>query len=202
MSKKILVVICLFLCVLGAGVGTLAYYSVDKAFNGGISMSGLDMAVHETDLSGKELNPDAISFVYGPDLQGYIPGDSAEYNVYCENTCEQPMYIRAKLSGAVRAMDGIKISAEILKTAEKNVDKVLEFDINSKDWTYKNGYYYYRQVLAPGMKTEPLVTGVHFNGENMGSEFIGTVISVITDAEAVQSVNNTDSAASAAGWNT
>lgn len=200
MSKKLIAVLCLLLCVVCAGAGTLAYYSVDKAYNGGISMSGLDLAVHETDLSGKELNPEAISFVYGSDLQGYIPGDSVEYNVYCENTCEQPMFLRVKLSGSVRPMDGIRISSEILKTAEKNVEKVLRYDINSKDWTYKNGYYYYNQVLAPGMSTEPLVTGVHFDGKNMGSEFIGTVISVTTDAEAVQSVNNSDSVMSAAGW--
>lgn len=75
------------------------------------------------------------------DTKIIVPGEDFKKVVKVKNIGESPCFVRVK----------------VLISPEKYKD-TLSLNINTNDWEYKNGYYYYKNTLNSGNETTPLFT--------------------------------------------
>lgn len=147
---------------------TLAYYTtIGKATNV-VTSGDLQLRIHEKTADGSDFPAEGVYI---------IPGDIVSKQVSVENVCSHPFYLRVKLvSGATH---------EAL-TAED----CLKMDIDTVNWTYMDGYYYFNRILQPGEITPTLFTQVEIVGSKVDRSHIGSTLSLTVNAYAVQSENN------------
>jgi hypothetical protein len=108
--------------------------------------------------------------------------------VSIENVCGHPFYLRVKV---VSNSTNQALSA----------DDCLKLDINTADWTFVDGYYYYNKILQPGEVTPALFTQVEIVGSKVDQNHVGSMLSLTVNAYAVQSQNNpAEHPWNAAGW--
>lgn len=158
---------------------TLAYYTtVGKATNV-VTSGDISLQIHEKTAAGEDFPAEGVYV---------IPGDIVSKRVSVENVCGHPFYLRLQLvSGATHA--------------ELAQEDCLELDINTKDWTYVDGHYYYNRILWPGETTTALFTQVEIVGEKVTTAHIGSALSLTVNAYAVQSENNpAETPWAASGW--
>lgn len=157
--------------------GTFAYFTAQAEVENSLTTGTVALEVRQRDENGKDISEDG-------DKMAVMPGDTAVYSAFVENTGSEPVYLRVKLVTEVAGGE-----TEGLTEEEKDC---LEPAVNTKAWTEKDGYYYYNEVLQPGedKATEPLFTSVHFNGAKMGNAYLGSRLSLRVQAYGVQSRNN------------
>lgn len=192
--KKMLSAVSLLLCAAALiAAGTIAYSTVETNVDSHMNMDGLDFVLHETDGAGKEVDPDSVE-------EWLLPGNSYDYSVYAENVCSQPMFMRARVEFEAEARPGMNVSGEDLIRAKENAGKAVGVSYNTEEWTYKDGWWYCGSVLNPGMNTADLFKAVSFDAGDMGNEYRGVRIRLVTRVEAVQVKNNGSSSLTALGW--
>ena len=135
------------------------------------------MEVHQIGVDGE---------VYPEETLEIMPGDTLVNTVTVENTGNHPFWLRVKVTKRVKDS---QLSAE-----------GMVLDLNTRDWSYRDGYYYYNAALQAGEVTEPLFTQVSFDGKTIGNEYLGKVFTLDVDAYGVQSENNADTVWEASGW--
>ena len=158
---------------------TLAYYTtVGKATNV-VTSGDIQLQIHERTADGSEFPAEGIYV---------IPGDIVSKQVSVENICGHPFYLRVKLVSAS--------TNETLKPEE-----CFKLDIDSQNWTYQDGYYYYNDILQPGETTPTLFTQVEIVGSKVDQTHVGSTLSLTVNAYAVQSKNNpAEHPWDASGW--
>lgn len=169
-------------CIAILASGTAAYFTAQETSHNIITTGMLSMRLVEEGEDGKPFPKEGVT--------GILPNMQVTKKPYVENTGDVDMYVR------------IAIQMEITSLADESraLDtRHISLDINTADWTEKDGYYYYNRVLKPGEATEPLFTKVSFSAK-MGNEYMNARAIIDVDAQAVQSKNNTDSPLTAAGW--
>ncbi len=72
-------------------------------------------------------------------------------------------------------------------------------ELNTINWEARDGYYYYREPLAPNAETEPLFTQVTFSA-GMDDRYEGSLAYIKVTMDAVQSNENGASVFEADGW--
>lgn len=158
---------------------TLAYYTaIGKATN--VVTSGeIKLQIHEQTADGSAFPADGVYV---------IPGDIVSKQVRVENVCSHPFYLRVKLvSGATN---------EALTPED-----CLKMDIDTRNWTYVDGYYYYNHILRSGETTPALFTQVEIVGSKVDRTHIGSTLHLSVNAYAVQSENNpAEHPWDASGW--
>ena len=157
----------------------LAYYTtVGKATNV-VTSGDISLQIHEKTASGDDFPAQGVYI---------IPGDVVSKQVSVENICTHPFYLRLQLvSGSTNE--------------ELSPQDCMALNINRENWTEKDGYYYYNEVLQPGQTTVPVFTEVQIVGEKVLTSHIGTTLSLTVNAYAVQSENNAAAAPwEASGW--
>ena len=157
--------------------GTLAYFTDEETAYNVITTGNLDMTMHEETTGGEPFPEEGIS--------GVMPGDDVDKKVYLSNDGNVDMYVRI---GVETVIEPDTLSLEY-----------ISLDINTADWTEKDGFYYYNTALKPGEKTAPLFTQVSFDPD-MPNDYQNCKVKVNVKAQAVQSRNNGDSALTASGW--
>lgn len=178
MKKKILL-LCLILALLSmASAGTYAYYNKSVIATNTVTTGSVDMIIHETGADGAPYPTDPVVI---------LPGDVVSKVVKVENSGNQPMYLRVKLTPGV---NDPALSAQ----------DCIRMDINHTDWTARDGYYYYNKTLNPGEITPALFTEVTFVGEKVTNAYLGKLFSLDVAAFAVQSVHNGETPLEAEGW--
>ncbi|MGN0745866.1 MAG: SipW-dependent-type signal peptide-containing protein [Aristaeellaceae bacterium] len=181
--KRRLVLLALVLCIAAVtATGTLAYFTAEETAYNVITTGVLDMILHETTTGGKPFPKDG--------LDNLMPGMVVEKRVTVENAGSVEFYLRVAVDKAISPAKGIQ--------AELNFDHIT-LDMNTADWTLRDGYYYYNRALLPGETTNPLFTTVTFAPE-MGNEYMNARVEINVRAQAVQSRNNGDSPLTAVGW--
>ena len=158
---------------------TLAYYTtIGKATNV-VTSGGIELKIHEKTADGSDFPAGGVYV---------IPGDIVSKKVSVENVCSHPFYLRVKLvSGTTN---------EALSP-----DDCLKMDIDTQNWTYADGYYYYNNILQPGETTPTLFTEVEIVGGKVDRSHIGSTLSLTVNAYAVQSENNpAEHPWDASGW--
>lgn len=158
---------------------TLAYYTtIGKATNV-VTSGDIQLMIHEKTASGDDFPREGIYI---------IPGDIVSKQVSVENVCGHPFYLRMKL---VSGSTNEALSA----------DDCLKLDIDTQNWTYIDGYYYFNRILRPGETTPTLFTQVEIVGSKVDQSHIGSTLSLTVNAYAVQSENNpAEHPWDASGW--
>jgi len=177
-------VLALSLALLITG-GTLAYFTDEAKTDNVITTGGIDIELKE--MAIPEGGGDPVPF---KDRENIMPGMEVSKIVSVVNKGESPAYIRVKVDKKIKLVNG----------STENADpSLVYYDVNKKDWTEKDGYYYYNKVLEPKAETEALFTTVTFNIA-MGNLYQGSKAYIDVNADAVQVANNGASALEAAGW--
>lgn len=178
MKKKTLIFSIIFIVFTIFSVGVVAYFVSESTFRGTISTGSLKLKVHQESIDGVNVAGDG--FVV-------MPGDVVSRIVTVENVGEQSLYLRVKL---ITSIEGEELSTQ----------NVLGMNINTEEWTYKDGYYYYYKALEPGEVSSTLFTEITINGELVDNKYLGKNILLDVVAQATQSKNNADSVLDAEGW--
>ena len=147
---------------------TLAYYTtIGKATNV-VTSGDIQLQIHEKTADGADFPAEGVYI---------IPGDIVSKQVSVENVCGHPFYLRVKL---VSSSSNEALSAE----------DCLKMNIDTANWTYVDGFYYYNQILQPGETTPHLFTQVEIVGSQVDQTHVGSALSLTVNAYAVQSKNN------------
>ena len=158
---------------------TLAYYTtIGKATNV-VTSGDIQLQIHEKTADGSDFPEEGVYV---------IPGDIVSKQVSVENVCGHPFYLRVKL---VSGSTSEALSAE----------DCLKMNIDTQNWTYQDGFYYFNRILQPGEQTPALFTQVEIVGSKVDQNHIGSTLSLTVNAYAVQSENNpAEHPWDASGW--
>lgn len=158
---------------------TLAYYTTIGTATNVVTSGGIQLKIHEKTADGSDFPAEGVYV---------IPGDIVSKQVSVENVCDHPFYLRVKL---VSGTNDQTLTA----------DDCLKLNIDERNWTYLDGFYYYNRILQPGETTPTLFTQVEIVGSKIDKAHIGSALSLKVNAYAVQSENNpADFPWDAAGW--
>lgn len=188
MKKRILAFAVVMICLSMLASTTLAYFTDTAIARNVITSGGVDIAIEEW-----QETPDGLVPYPGQPIP-VMPGTSVSKIVTVHNRDAQS-FVRAKLQVTLKdgAGEQMEISAEAL-------DKLIHLAVNTGDWTEKDGWWYYGSAVDTGEATEPLMTGVFFDGPNMTNEYQNSTVIIDVAAQAVQAANNGASALDALGW--
>ena len=165
---------CLLLVALVAILATLltqpmlAYYTATGKATNVVTSGDIQLMIHEKTADGSNFPAEGVYV---------IPGDIVSKQVSVENICTHPFYLRVKLTGGAT-------------NAALTPEECLKLDIDTENWTFVDGYYYYNTVLKPGETTTNLFTQVEIVGSKVDRTHAGSTLSLTVGAYAVQSENN------------
>ncbi len=186
MKRKLLFLASAVICLSIAATGTLAYFTGEYRQTNVITTGSVDIALQEW---GDEEKTEP--FV---DPSGVMPGTDVTKIPEVVNTGSSAAWIRVKVEKKILIGGKEEVPA-------KEVEELIGLDIDTKAWTYQDGYYYYNSELEPKASTAPVFTKVSIS-KDMDNAFKNARIKVDVAAEAVQVANNGESAVTAAGWPT
>ena len=158
---------------------SLAYYTTIGIATNVVTSGEIKLKIHEKTADGSDFPAEGIYI---------IPGDIVSKQVSVENVCDHPFYLRVKL---VSGSDNQYLTA----------DDCLKMNIDTKNWTYLDDYYYFNRILQPGEITPALFTEVEIVGSKVDQTCIGSTLSLTVKAFAVQSEHNpAEHPWEASGW--
>ena len=182
MKKRMLTAALALCCLAVLATGTLAYFTAEETAQNVITMGSLKMELVELNEEGKPWT----------NVENIVPGMEVTKKAYVENNGSVYFYTRVMITKTF-------VPAQGEEKPELNT-KLVRLDINEKYWEPGNdGFYYYKEPVAPDGETEPLFTTVTFSTK-MGNEYQNVKVIIDLDAQAVQSRNNGESALEATGW--
>lgn len=159
---------------------TLAYFTAENTAHNVITTSGVEIEIQEWADEDKTKKFE--------DLSGVMPGATETKIAEVKNTGGAPAWIRVK----------IEKSIELKEDGEVDLD-LVKLDIDTTNWTEKDGWYYYNEQLPADKVTAPIFTTVTFD-TTMGNEYKNSKATVTVYAQAVQSDNNGNTVLTAQGW--
>lgn len=147
---------------------TLAYYTtIGKATNV-VTSGDIQLMIHEKTADGSNFPTEGVYI---------IPGDIVSKQVSVENVCKHPFWLRVKI---IRGATDEDLSPE----------ECMRLNIDTENWTEKDGFYYFNRILEPGTLTPPLFTEVEIVGSKLDQHNVGAMLTITVNAYAVQSQNN------------
>lgn len=182
LKKRIVLLAALLGVIAVMTTGTLAYFTAEETVNNVITTGVLDMELVELTTGGVPFPTEEEG-----GIDGVMPGMVVDKVAYVENTGSVDMYVRVRLTTTCKGAEG-----------ELPVDGIT-LDYNTAEWTEKDGWYYYNEVVTPGNATTPVITTVTFD-KSLGNEYMNARVEVLVEAQSVQAKNNGSSALEAAGW--
>lgn len=167
------------------GFGSMAYFSTDGTATNVITTGSISIELKEMSLA-----EDGETLVPFQDQTDVMPGAQISKIVTVENIGSSDAYIRISLKKAIELAEG----------QEGDIDlSLVTCDLNTEDWTEKDGYYYYNETLPAGGETTPLFTTVTFSTD-MSNLYQNSKATIEVYAQATQAANNGSTALEAAGW--
>lgn len=133
-----------------------------------VTSGDIQLKIHEKTADGSAFPSEGVYI---------IPGDIVSKQVSVENVCDHPFYLRVKL---VSSTTNLTLNAE----------DCLKMNIDTQNWTFVDGFYYYNRILNPGQMTPTLFTQVEIVGSKVDQTHIGSTLNLTVNAYAVQSENN------------
>lgn len=170
--------------------GTVAYFTdtVTSRENVIISTGSASVGLLDVTIPHGSVEPSL-----GGEAINILPGYTISKTVTAKNTGTYPLYVRVKLSY------DITLDARYAHM-QGSVDKSLvSLNINTENWVFRDGYYYYVRPLPHGETAPALMTAVSFSSE-MGNMYKDSTINFDIAMQVVQSNNNGTNVFEAAGW--
>ncbi len=188
MSKKekivilLLVIIAFFIFV----VSTIAFRIYDKTANNVITFGNIKMQLLQTTLNK---NNDEIDV-----------NDDENFDITHNSTVSR----RIKVKNLGKQEFFLRISLKMIGTDENNkefnADDFVIYDLNTKDWIYKDGWYYYKNVVKENETTSNLITKIDFDINKITSLYPKSKFKFDVEAQAVQAQNNASNVLDVSGW--
>ena len=174
MKRKILClsVFAIMLAILGAG--TIAYFTAEGRARNVITTGSINITVVEQQ---KGENGTTVEYPKEP-ITNVMPGAEISKIVTIRNDGKSTAWIRVKVGTEIKLVGEGKADASLV---------VLNFD--DKNWTEKDGYYYYNKPVGPTESTTALFDTVKFD-PRMGNEYQNCTVNINIYAQAVQTANN------------
>lgn len=186
MRKKLIagavVAICLALFV----GSTIAYFTHENTATNVITSGNIKIALQETAIT----EDGEIPFENSQDKFNVVPAQEVSKIVKVQNTGDNSAYIRIKIDKSIALADGVDGIPDV---------DLVKLDINTVNWTAKDGFYYYNKPLEPGETTEALFNNVIFDA-GMGNMYQNSTATIKVNAQATQVKNNGTDVFTAAGW--
>ena len=182
--KKKTIIILIVLCLITIISVTYAYIVRETNTSSIITFGSLKMDLIETTIKdGEEVR------VTNHDDMDISNTNTASRIVKVKNIGNHPMYVRVSLN-----IEGKTKSKEAIDTTNL-------VSMNIKDnWTYKDGYYYYNEVLNPDETTSELIDEIVFNNNYIVDNYDRSKFTLNIKAQAVQSEHNKENVLEAVGW--
>lgn len=185
-TKRITLVLLAAALLICAAAATTAFWRGQITTENILTFGSLKLALRQTTLSGGAERP-----VTTRDPMRLTDQDSVSRIIRVESLCDHPMFVRVSLQ-----MEGVREDGTIF-----DAGSLVTFAVNSADWAYEDGWYYYKAALAPRETTAPLMDEIVFNDINkLTSSYPGVTFRMNVKAQAVQSENNAADPRSASGW--
>lgn len=183
-SIWVLIAAALVLCLAAA---TTAFLTRQVVTDNILTFGNLKIALHQTTLTA-----DDSEVPVSQDTPFDVTSHSTVSRILrVENVGEHPLYVRVAVK-----MNGATAEGEAF-----DADGMVSYRLNEDDWLYEDGWYYYKQPLAPHETTKELMTQVIFDDiSDITQNYPGSRFELKLDAQAVQSENNAQDVLSAAGW--
>lgn len=174
MKRKILClsVIAIMLAILAAG--TIAYFTAEGRAHNVITTGSINITVVEQQ---KGENGMTVEYPTEP-ITNVVPGAEISKIVTIRNDGKSTAWIRVKVGTEIKLVGEGKAETSLV---------VLNFD--DKNWTEKDGYYYYNKPVDPTESTTALFDTVKFDPQ-MGNEYQNCTVNINIYAQAVQTANN------------
>lgn len=185
MKKKMLACALVAICISIAAYGTIAYFTYEDTATNVITAGDVKIALQEWAIP--DGGGDPIPFEDATDV---MPGMEVSKIVQIKNTGEQPAWVRTSLEKSIILAEGVEGEVDL---------SLLSCDLNTKNWTEKDGRYYYNSILPPGETTEPLFTRVIFD-KTMSNMYQESKAVIKVNAQATQVKHNGEHVFEAAGW--
>ena len=193
MKKKVLLLLVVALCMTAFTTGTLAYFTGEDTAHNVITSGGVNIAIVEKQAVSGEDGMTEIDFPENG-ITGVMPGTTVSKIVKVQNTGASEAWIRVKVdAGITSAPTEQNPNGSALSTS------VMTYDIQSNDWEYKDGYYYYKKPVASGELTAALFNAVTFS-KDMDNTYQNCTANIEISAQAVQTANNGETVLEAKGW--
>lgn len=160
------------LAILAAG--TIAYFTAEGRAHNVITTGSINITVVEQQ-KGKD--DTTVEYPKEP-ITNVVPGAEISKIVTIRNDGKSTAWIRVKVGTEIKLVgEGVADTSLI----------VLNFD--DKNWTVKDGYYYYNKPVDPNESTTALFDTVKFD-PRMGNEYQNCTVNINIYAQAVQTANN------------
>lgn len=186
MKKKLLILSLALILIAVAATSTLAYFTSEDTAHNIITSNGIDIDI-------LEWQDEACTIPYPDEPIEIMPGSIVNKVVTILNK-EAESWIMADYTITVTDKNG-----ENMQLSDKELNNIVKITI-SKEWTEKDGKYYYNSAVKTGEMTAPLFTKVEFSGPNMDNRYQNCTFAIDVSAKAVQTANNGASALEAAGF--
>ncbi len=162
MKKKLIIMLSSIMLVSLLIVGgTMAWFTDEKTVDNKFTAGTVKIEINE---HGFE------------DITNWNPGDTTDKKVSIKSLGSKKSYIRVALTPEWIDTD--------LPTSN------VQLNINTTDWVYENGWYYYKNIVNENQETELLLNSVTLVGSATGNEYQGKTLKINVKAEAVQASNN------------
>ena len=188
MKKKLLYIAAIVICLSLITGGTYAYYTAVDTARNVITTGGVDIVIEHWQQTPNGQIPDSGESI------AVMPATDVSKIVTVRNA-DAPCFIRAKLALTLRDAEG-----ETMAISAEAQDRIIHLMMNTEDSTEKDGWWYYSGAVDTDGVTEPLMSGISFDGPNMTNEYQSCTLTVDVVAQAVQAANNNTSALEAMGW--
>ena len=181
---------CAMLCILLSLVmnSTLAYFTAEDTARNVVTSGAVSVAVVEKQLVGGALEN-------YPDTSVSIMPGSTVSKIVCAKNLDEPAWVRMAYTVTIQDANGKTVE---LSTQQR--DQIITIDVDTANWTYKNGWWYCNKDLTTGEESKPLFTQVVFSGPEMGNTYQNCTVLIDVTAQAVQKVHNGSTVLDAAGW--
>ena len=190
MKKKLLYIAALIICMSIITGGTFAYFTYEDTSHNVITSKKVNIDVLSMTLEDGSLVESGNAAI------PIMPATTVN-KVVCAQSMDTPSWIRLQYGLEVYDSKGDKMT---IPKAE--LESIIIIEPNSADWIEKDGWWYYKAVVASGAKTTPLFEEIKFSGPGMGNEYQNGTVKLSLKGQAVQSANNGSSVMEAAGWPT
>ncbi len=187
MKNKLLVCALIVVCLAVMATGTLAYFTDNTTAHNVITTGVIDIEIQEW--------ADEAKTVPFPEtgISNVMPGTSVTKIVEIKNEGSNDAWVRAS------AWSWFDIEGKEPADFEGLITPVYNTEYWERSSDPDDYFWYYKEKLAPGAVTKPLITAVEFSVE-IGNEYQGVTAMVDVYAEAVQADNNGESALTADSW--
>ena len=185
-KRTVIVTLLIIVIVLLSIAWVLAYITRSTIAKNVITFGSLKMQLLETTLDerGQEIeveNNEILDITHRPKLSRIVK---------IKNLGKHDFFSRISLH-----LVGTDVNDQ-----EFDATKYVLYDVNTEDWIYKDGWYYYKKIVKQNEITNNLITQVQFDVNNITSNYPNGKFKLDIKAEAVQAENNAGNVLDVLGW--